>query len=106
MSSEKMIKVKCFRYHPGVDDKPRYETYKFPLDGEMNVLNVLEYIYENYDNSLGFYSCCRRGSCMKCSVKVNGKNVMACNLTVKGDIQIDPIKQEKVIRDLIVEKGK
>lgn len=105
MPEKRVIRVKCFRYHPNLDTKSRYETYKVPLNGEASVLNVLEYIFDKIDSSLGFYSCCRRGNCKACPVKVNGKNVMACTTSVAGNIQIDPIDEKKVIRDFIVDLG-
>ena len=104
MPDQKTIKIRCFRYHPGVDSKPRYETYQVPMEGEMSLINALEYIYEQYDRGLGFYSCCRRGNCLGCPVKVDGKNVMACTFAVTNDIQVDPINEKKVIRDLLVDR--
>ena len=103
MLEKRMVRVKCFRFHPKVDNRPRYETYEVPVEGEISILNALEYIYDRYDSGLGFYSCCRRGNCMGCPVKVNGKNVMACTYTVTEDIQVDPINEKKVIRDLMVD---
>jgi len=100
MEETKEIKVTCYRFDPVTDKQPRQETYVVPIQGIMSVLNVLEYIQRHHDPSLAYYSCCRRGLCAKCPVKVNGVNGLACEMVVDGDIVVEPIHEKKIQRDL------
>jgi succinate dehydrogenase/fumarate reductase iron-sulfur protein len=103
----KKINVKILRSKPWEGKKPKYETYKVPLEGKSSILNVLNYIAENLDPTLGFYSSCRIGKCMGCQVMVNGKARLACTTPVAGNITLEPLRKFKVIKDLVVErKGK
>jgi succinate dehydrogenase/fumarate reductase-like Fe-S protein len=97
----KEIKVTCFRFDPMVDKSSRMETYVVPIDEMTSVLNVLEYIQKNCEPSLAYYSCCRRGLCAKCNVKVNGVNGLACEMVVEGDMIIEPVHEDRVQRDLV-----
>ena len=47
------------------------------------------------------YISCRRGICGGCVMKVNGKSKLACMEIVKGDIILEPINENRVIRDLL-----
>ncbi len=103
----KKVKVKVLRSKPWEGKKAKYQTYEVPLEGKTSVLNVLTYIAENLDPTLGFYSSCRIGKCMGCQVVVNGKVKLACTTPVVGDIALEPLRRFKVIKDLAVErKGK
>jgi len=100
----KKIKVKILRSKPWEEKKPKYETFKVPIEGKMSILNVLNYIAENLDPTLGFYSSCRIGKCMGCQVVVNGKVRLACVTLVGGDIILEPLRKFKVIKDLVIER--
>ena len=100
------IKVKCFRFDPSCEKEPRYQYYYVPIEGEMSVLNVLDYIYEQLDPSLAYrrYVACKRGVCTECAVRVNGKNELACRKSVDGDLTIEPVSKERVSRDLVTRR--
>ncbi len=98
------INVKILRFKPWEDKKPRFVTYKVHIHGKSSILNVLNYISENIDPTLGFYSSCRIGKCMGCQVVVNGKVRLACTTPVEGDIVLEPLRKFKVIKDLVVER--
>lgn len=99
----KVVKVKVFRFDPSVDREPRYEVYDVPVDGETSVLDVLDYIYDNIDHTLAYYShtACKRGVCGRCMLMVNGRASLACQTMVSGDVTIEPPPKFKVIRDLV-----
>jgi len=101
MEETKEIRVTCYRFDPSAEKESRRETYVVPLRGIMSVLNVLEYIQKPHDPSLAYYSCCRRGLCAKCPVKVNGVNGLACEMVVVGDIVVEPVNEKKIQRDLV-----
>jgi succinate dehydrogenase/fumarate reductase-like Fe-S protein len=81
-----------------------YDLPDFPA--EVTIMEVLDYIYNNIDRSLAYYrhSACCQGICMRCSVKLDGRNVLACAETVpgNGDFLLEP-RKGKVVRDLVVE---
>jgi len=101
--SQKKIKVKLFRFDPTVERKPHYQTYEVPLTEGMNVLDVLDYIYENIDSSLAYYdhAACRHGICSGCTLVVNDKTCLACQRPVSEDIVVKPPSKFKTIRDLV-----
>jgi succinate dehydrogenase/fumarate reductase iron-sulfur protein len=104
----KNINVKVFRYSPTNKDKAHYQVYKVPIEEGMSVLDVLDYIYENIDSTISYFShaACRNGVCGNCSLIVNGKSTLACQAQVKDDLVIDVPKNLKVIKDLIYEQNK
>ncbi|MFX0199522.1 MAG: 2Fe-2S iron-sulfur cluster-binding protein [Candidatus Hodarchaeota archaeon] len=97
------IKVKINRFDPSKDEAPYFHTYEVPLEAGMSVLDVLTYIYENLDSSLAYFNhtTCRRGVCVRCTLRVNDKVVVSCQTEVKGDITIKPPRGE-IVRDLVV----
>lgn len=98
------VKVECFRFDPERDTAPRFQTYEVPVDGETRVSDCLEYIREYLDPSLAFFINCKRGTCSRCTMRINGKARMACLTLVEEDhIRVEPLKPEAVIRDLWVE---
>lgn len=101
--SQKNIKVKVFRFDPTVEKGPHYQTFEVPLIEGMNVLDVLDYVYENIDSSLAYHdhAACRHGICGGCTLVVNGEASLACQTPVSEDIVIEPPSKFKIIRDLV-----
>ena len=100
MDRKERIRVKCFRFDPSRDESPHYDTFEVPLNGPMSVQDCLLYIRENLDPSLAFFVNCRLGFCKRCLVRVNGESCFACMTEVKGDVTVEPLRKDKVIRDL------
>ena len=100
MGKNNTVKVKCFRFDPKKDRSPHYDTYEVSLGGAMSVQDCLLYIRRNLDPSLAFFVNCRLGFCKRCVLRVNGKSCFACMSEVKGDILVEPVKKNQVIRDL------
>ena len=102
---QKVTQVKVLRFDPKVDKKPRYETYLTPFEG-YTVLDVLKYIYENYDSTLAFrFGCSGAGyeRCGACPVLVNGRPVLSCKKLAEEKMTIEPHPKFEVIRDLAVD---
>ncbi len=100
--------VKVFRYDPETDEIPYYDNYEVRITGEaITVKALLEKIARDFDPSLTFlqHSTCNHSSCKRCSIRIDGKPVLAC-ATVLGEekrqVQIDPVNPEGVVRDLVV----
>jgi fumarate reductase iron-sulfur subunit len=67
------------------------------------LLNALIEIKIKKDSSLTFRSGCKSGVCGSCAIKVNGVEKLACKTTIQNDSLIEPIKNSKVIKDLVVD---
>jgi len=68
-----------------------------------NLLSILSFIKTTKNNSLSFRSGCKSGVCGSCAVVVNGVEKLACKTTIKDGDKITPLKNSKVIKDLIVD---
>lgn len=96
--------VKILRFNPEADEKPYYQNFEYEYKAGITVLDVLNYIYENIDPTLSYSYCCRNGHCGVCGIMVNGKAVLSCKTAVSPDIIIEPLRNIKVIKDLVIER--
>jgi succinate dehydrogenase/fumarate reductase-like Fe-S protein len=103
---EKMIEVKVFRFDPSVDQGPRYQTYRVPLEKGMSAMTALDYIYQNLDGTLSYYdhAACDLGICARCSGLINGQPGLFCQAVLQGDVILEPSSKERVLKDLVVKK--
>jgi succinate dehydrogenase/fumarate reductase iron-sulfur protein len=101
MAVEDTVHIKVFRYDPSVDKQPNYETYRVPFEKGASVFNVLQYISAHCDGGLSYYASCRIGVCTGCMMKINGKPKLACSTLVEGDMTLEPLSKDKVIKDLL-----
>lgn len=102
---DRYVTIKVFRYDPSVDKEPHYDSFRVRYDEEETILGVLKYIVEHDDPSLAFRESCRIGNCGICTIKVNGKGVLACREILKNfdtpEMVLEPFHQDRVIRDLV-----
>jgi fumarate reductase iron-sulfur subunit len=98
--TEKPIKVEIERYDPETGKSWR-QRYEVPLQPGWSVLNVLTWIYENIDPTLGYYYSCRIGKCNGCNCIVNGKKKLTCNTLADGDMILEPLADFEMFKDLI-----
>jgi len=103
MTMSKKISVKIRRLDPSSDREPYYQTYEVPFVKGSSVMNVLDYIYEELDGTLAYYShaACLRGVCGRCMMMINGKAGLACQTLVAGDLTIEPPPKAAIIKDLV-----
>ena len=73
---------------------------------DATLLAVLGEIKTNQDSTLSFASGCRSSVCGSCSMRVNGKEVLACGYKVQDGDLVEPLKNVPVIRDLVVDMDK
>ena len=101
------ITLKVYRFRPGKDTEPHYDTWKVEATATDRVLDLLEYVRGEYDSTLGFRRSCAHGVCGSDAVRINGKNALACKVLVKDvnatEITVEPILGLKVEKDLIVD---
>ncbi len=96
--------VKIFRFDPSEDKKPRYEIYKVPYEAWNNrkIIDTLIYIYQNLAPGLAFRGPCSQGLCGSCTIRVNDKPVLACETIAEQTMLIEPVRKEKVVKDLVI----
>lgn len=101
--SEKTIQVKVFRFDPSVDREPRYQDYQVPWEEGMSAMSALDYIYQNLDGTIAYYdhAGCDLGICARCTGKINGKTGLFCQTLVDGDVTLEPLSADRVLRDLV-----
>ena len=73
---------------------------------DSTLLAVLNKIKTTQDSTLTFASGCRSSVCGSCSMRVNGREVLACSYKVQDGDFIEPLRNMKVIRDLVVDMDK
>jgi len=105
MSTEKRI-IKILRYDSEKDKKPYWQSFDVDLDPESTVLDALNEIHWKIDGTLSYRRSCRSAICGSCAMKINGKNVLACETPIhrfKGTIKIEPLPGFPILKDLVVD---
>ncbi len=73
---------------------------------DATLLQVLDTIKTQTDNTLTYSSGCRSCVCGSCSMRVNGKEILACSYKVSDGDLIEPLNNMPVLRDLVVDMDK
>lgn len=101
------IQLKLYRYQPEKSDKPYYQTFEVEADPKDRVLDLLEYVRGDMDNTLAYRRSCAHGVCGSDAMRINGRNALACKVLVKdlntNEITVEPLLGFKVEKDLIVD---
>jgi succinate dehydrogenase/fumarate reductase iron-sulfur protein len=103
---EKIVEFRIHRFDP--ESKRRYiSTYKVPVRKGTSILEGLQYIRDNLDETLSFRHSCRMGICGSCGINVNGKPMLACYTQILDlgvdRLEIEPLSNLPVIKDLVVD---
>ncbi|MEM2518000.1 MAG: succinate dehydrogenase iron-sulfur subunit [Candidatus Bathyarchaeia archaeon] len=102
----KVVEFRIRRYDPDTN-RSYMSTFKVPIRRGTTILDVLNYVKENFDETLTFRHSCRMGICGSCAVNVNGKPMLACYtqvLDLNADtVTIEPLSNLPVIKDLVVD---
>jgi succinate dehydrogenase/fumarate reductase-like Fe-S protein len=106
--SMRRIEVRAFRFDPSVDETPFYQAYEVPFEEGMSAMDVLDHIYQNLDGTLAYYdhAGCSLGICGRCTGKINGKPGLFCQTPVEGEITLDPVSKDRVVKDLVTLRSK
>ena len=95
------LKVHLSRSDP--KDQTEFSVNRFT---SMTILDVLLTIQHDHDASIGFRFSCRVAMCGTCTIRVDGRSVLACQSVVPPDtetLHIGPLAGYSVIRDLVVD---
>src|SRR3990167_4538918 len=105
------VNFKVFRFNADEDYLPYYENYTMDITSEEVVLDILNRIKWDHDGSLSYRRSCRHGICGVCSIKANGKGILACKTrlfdlveTFGNEIILEPLSTKRAIKDLIIDK--
>jgi succinate dehydrogenase / fumarate reductase, iron-sulfur subunit len=99
-----------YRYDPGRDAKPRYQRFTLDLTPHTPVLTALLRIRAEVDPTLTLRYSCRSAICGSCSMQINSKSRLACETHVgpelerHGRIVVEPMRNQSVLRDLVVDQ--
>ncbi len=100
-------KFKIYRFDPSLDPEPGYASFEVETRPGERILDCLNRIRWEQDDSLAFRASCAHGVCGSDAIKINGRCGLACQILVKdveGDeITLEPLPTFKVIKDLIVD---
>jgi succinate dehydrogenase/fumarate reductase iron-sulfur protein len=96
-----VLRVSVARSDP--EAMQQFEVARF---AHMTVLDVLLTIQREHDASLGFRFSCRVAMCGTCTLRVDGRSVLACQTVVQDEaatMDIRPMAGFSVLRDLVVD---
>lgn len=88
------------------NDPMARREFEVPRFSPMTVLDVLLAIQREQDASLGFRFSCRVAMCGTCTLRLDGRTVLACQTVVPDEarrLDIAPMAGFDVIRDLVVD---
>ncbi|MBX2856807.1 MAG: succinate dehydrogenase/fumarate reductase iron-sulfur subunit [Rhodobacteraceae bacterium] len=90
-----------------------FQRFEVPRRDSQTVLDVVTHIQQELDPSLAYRFACRVGMCGSCAMMVNGVPRWTCRTHVSkvsgnvsgggGELQIAPLRNLPVIRDLVVD---
>ena len=110
MSEKYQLELKIHRYDP--DSKRRWEqTYHLEAGRILRFTDLLRKINQDQDPSLAWNSSCEHAQCGSCSMIVNGRPLLACELLVENAVAIfktttftlKPLVIAPLVRDLVVD---
>jgi len=109
MSDTIKLNLTIRRYDPD-SGKAWLQNYQLLVSPILRLVDVLRKINSEQDPTLAWNSSCEHGQCGSCSVKINGKPLLACELLAGNAVSmfgtntllIEPITAAPVVRDLAV----
>jgi succinate dehydrogenase iron-sulfur subunit len=99
------------RFDPESGEAPYWEEHTVELEPHRSVLEAILQARDRFDGSIGIRCSCRQAICGSCGVRVNGEPALACHTHLDaakkgahgGIIQIEPMGNMPVLKDLIVD---
>ncbi|MBN1633634.1 MAG: succinate dehydrogenase iron-sulfur subunit [Ignavibacteria bacterium] len=101
------VTLSILRFDPEKDEKPYRKEYTIDVEPTFRILDCLDKVKWDIDGSLSYRRSCSHGICGSDAMKINGKNMLACQVLVqdfnKKYITIEPLPALPIIKDLIVD---
>ncbi len=103
--------IRVRRYDPESGEAPYWDEHTVKLAPHRSVLEAILQARDRFDGSIGIRCSCRQAICGSCGVRVNGEPALACHTHLDaalrgaegGVIEIEPMGNMPVIKDLIVD---
>jgi succinate dehydrogenase / fumarate reductase, iron-sulfur subunit len=103
--------IRMRRYDPESGQAPYWDEHTVKLAPHRSVLEAILQARDRFDGSIGIRCSCRQAICGSCGVRVNGEPALACHTHLDaalqgaedGVIEIEPMGNMPVIKDLIVD---
>ena len=103
--------VRLRRFDPESGQAPYWDEHTIELEPHRSVLEAILQARDRFDGSIGIRCSCRQAICGSCGVRVNGEPSLACHTHLDaaklsgkdGVIEIEPMGNMPVIKDLIVD---
>lgn len=107
------LTLKIHRFDPDTE-RSWIQEYRIEAGRILRFVDLFRKINDTQDPTLSWSSSCEHGQCGSCSVKVNGKPLLACELLVENAVdyfktttfRIEPLNVAPVIRDLVIHAEK
>jgi fumarate reductase iron-sulfur subunit len=103
------ITLRVARYRPEQESEATFDDFDVPCPKDWVVLDGLNHIKDRLDGTLSYRWSCRMGICGSCGMTVNGEPKLTCATFLSeyspGPVQVEPLRNFPVIRDLIVDIG-
>lgn len=80
------------------------QSYNVELEN-VTLLTFLNHIKTKIDPTLTYSHGCRSGVCGSCAVRVNGREQLMCEYKPNNGDCVEPIRNVRVIRDLVVDSS-
>ena len=104
------LTLKIKRYDPE-EKRSWIQAYHLEVGRILRFVDLFRKINDEQDPTLTWNSSCEHGQCGTCSVKVNGKPLLACELLIENAVKyfqtstftIEPLNIAPVVRDLVVD---
>lgn len=100
------VTFKIQRFDPGKDRKPYYREYVVDVEPTDRVLDALHLIKWYQDGTLTFRRSCAHGICGSDTMRINGRNQLACKALIKdvgSYVTVEPMLGFPIIKDLVVD---
>lgn len=100
------IDICVTRYRPERDDAPWEQRYPVPFDGDLSLLEALNYIKDELDPTLSHRWSCRMAICGSCGVMIDGEPRLGCKTFLRdyadrGQVHVRALDNFPVERDLV-----
>ena len=86
----KTVTFRILRYKPNRIDPPRFQNFSLKIEPDVSVLDALEKIRLEQDNTLMYRHSCHHSSCGTCACRINGEERLTC-ITKLADLEGDII---------------
>jgi succinate dehydrogenase / fumarate reductase iron-sulfur subunit len=98
------VRLRISRFKAG-DRKRHFENFEVEVEPGATVLDALLSIRRRLDPSLVVRHSCMQSSCGTCGVRVNGREVLACDtklasLPAGKQIRVEPLRGQRPVSDL------